>query len=259
MIREFNYTQRKRIETRHVNIELVNPDHPDGATPSFNADLTLDELQLPADAPLVIEASRNNGAMRFDWGTAGRPQPAGDRQLSEVGYPPTFRVMALSPDGSRRILALGDRIKPKSNRGDAPGVQELVHLLKADLGQEVWRLDLGESENIPVLEVNQAVADISQAVRQDPVFRSLVFPQVMRTVLTHVLFLEKADPTDTEGFWYGWFGFVSQFYPEKCPSIAGLDADAEKRRELREWIDSAVKAFTNTRFNASRLYAEARR
>ncbi len=257
MIREFNYTQRKRIDPRHVNIELTPLDD---ATRSFNADLTLDDLQLPADAPLVLEASRNNGAMRFDWGTVGCPQPAGDRQLSEVGYPPTFRVMALSPDGSRRILALGNRIKPKWNRGDTPGVQGLVYLEEADLGREVWRLDPGELEGIPVLRVNREVAGISQAVRNDPAFRSLVFPQVLRTILTHILLLEEADPTDTEGGRYEWFGFVSQFYPEQCPPLAGLDADAEKRQAaLREWIDGAVKAFTNTRFNASRLYAEARR
>lgn len=258
MIREFNYTRRRRITARHVEIEMV--ESADGGASSFDANLHLDELQLPPDALLEIEASRERQAMRFRWGTVGNPQPPANRELSDLAGPPNFRVMALTPDSSRQILALANRITPQWNPGGETAAQELVHLAEEDLGQEVWRLDLGETGDAPVLKVNRNIDGISQAVRNDPAFRSLVFPEVLRSVLTQALLVQEADPKDDEGYWYRWFGFVNQFYPQECPAAAGYDPDTERRQaDLREWIDGAVRAFTDTRFNASQLYAAARR
>ena len=258
MIREFNYTRRQRITTRHIQIEMVEPE--EGGPPSFDATIRLEELQLPPEARLEIEASRDRQAMRFSWGTVGNPTPPPERELSDLTGPPNFRVMALTPDSSRQILALANRIAPQGNKDGEAAAQELVHLAEEDLGQEVWRLDLGETAEMPVLKVNRNIDGISQAARLDPAFRSLVFPEVLRVILTHALVMQEEDPNNTEGYWYRWFGFVSQFYPQECPAAAGYDPDEEQRQaDLREWIDGAVQAFTDTRFNASKLYAETRR
>lgn len=258
MIRQFNYTARKRIESRHISIELVQPE--EGGVPSFNADLNLADLQLPPEAWLELEASRGRQAMRFPWGTVGNPSPPDNRELSEVAFPPAFRVMVLSPDNSRRILALANRIAPQGNRDKAGGAQELAHLIERDLGQEVWRLDFGGTDDLPRLEVNQSIEGISHAVRYDPSLRALIFPEVMRAILTHALLVAGADPTHTEGFWYSWFGFVSQFHRPECPTAEDFDPDSEEyRKALAQWIDDAVKAFTAARFSARDHYAAARR
>ena len=258
MIREFNYTQRRRIESRHLQIELVEPNG-DGLH-SFNVDLDLEELQLPSDAPLVVEASRGSSVMRFPWGTAGQPIAPANQELTDVPLVPSFRVMALAPDDSRRILALANQVKPRWERAQAPGASELLYLLEEDLGQEVWRLDLSEGEEIPVLKVNKSIDGISRIVRQDPIFRSLVFPEVVRSVLTKALVIEQAEPGDEGGYWYGWLGFVSQFYSAECPVSSHSEANEDNRLEaLQEWINGTVEAFTQHRFNASNIYAGAGR
>ena len=255
---EFNYTQRQRIESKHLQIELIEPT--DGGFYSFNVDLDLEELQLPPEAPLVVEASRGSSSMRFPWGTAEQPLAPANRELSDVPLVPSFRVMALAPDDSRLILALANQVKPRWERAQAIGASELLYLLEEDLGQEVWRLDLPEGEELPVLKVNSSIDGISRTVRQDPAFRSLVFPEVVRSVLTKALLIEEAEPGDEGGYWYGWLGFVSQFHNEECPGLSESGTDAEGRQKaLQEWINGAVEAFTQKRFNASDIYAGAGR
>ena len=258
MIREFNYTQRKRIESRHLGVQLVKP--LDGGVHGFNLELNLEDLQLPPDAPLVVEASRGSSMMRFSWGTVSCPEIPEKRELSNVGIVPNFRVMALSPDDSQRILALADRVKPAWQPDDSPGPQELIYLSEEDLGQEIWKLDLGHEEDLPVLRVNSNIDGIGRTVRQDPAFRSLVFPEVVRAVLTKALLVEGLDPSDEEGYWYGWLGFVSQFYTVEFPGISEVDPDEGTYKvALQEWIDGALDAFTRNLFNASDIYAGAGR
>ncbi|MDE2940647.1 MAG: hypothetical protein OXR67_17270 [Chloroflexota bacterium] len=258
MISEFNYTQRKRIESKHFKVELIEPSN--DSLHSFNVELDLEELQLPSDAPLVVEASRGSAVMRFPWGTAGQPLAPINRELTDVPLVPSFRVMALVPDDSRRILALASQVKPRWERARSPGASELLYLLEEDLGQEVWRLDLPEGEELPVLKVNSKIDGISRTVRQDPAFRSLVFPEVVRSVLTKALLIEEAEQGDEEGYWYGWLGFISQFYNVECPGSSEFDTNDENRQEaLLGWITGAVEAFTQYRFNASDIYARAGR
>ena len=256
MIREFNYTQRQRLAAERIQIELTAA--PEDEPSSFNAELNLAGLGLPPAAPVMIEAYRRNAAMRFPWGTAGALQPPDNRELSAVDSPPNFRVMILSPDDSRRILALNNRIRPQWDQESDAGIMRLIYLsAKDDLLQEVWRLDLGKTGDVPVLKVNRSIDGISQAVQREPAFRALVFPEVVRSILTHALITQEEDPTNEEGYWYRWFGFVSQFYPEECPAAAGYDMDAEKRQaDLRDWIDGAVQAFTDSRFPARKTYAD---
>ena len=130
MIRRFNYTQRRRIKRRRINIELRETD--DDVPMSFSAELNLEGMGLPPDSLVVIIANRDRTAMRFDWGTVAKPAPSQDCSLTEIQSNPVFRVMILAPDGSGRLLALADRVKPR--RGI---IQEsLLWLQEEDLGKE---------------------------------------------------------------------------------------------------------------------------
>ena len=72
-------------------------------------------------------------------------------------------------------------------------------LVPADLGSQVWRLDYGQGDDMVVLKVNNRLPDFSRSVRQDPVFRGLVMPQVLRSILERALLVDREDPTDTRG------------------------------------------------------------
>lgn len=258
MINEFNYTRRQRIETKHLSIGLVEPN--DGDFHSFNVELNLEELQLPPEAPLVVEASRGSSVMRFPWGTAGQPLAPSNRELSDVPAFPSFRVMALAPDDSGRILALANQVKPSWEPSQPTGTTALIPVSEEDLGQEVWRLDLPGGGDPPVLKVNQGIEGISNTVKYDPAFRSLVFPVVLRSVLTKALLIEEAEPEDAAGYLYGWLGFVGQFYDVPCPGLAEIDSSKDNlQKEQRGWIEGAVEAFTREHFKAKDIYANARR
>ena len=138
MIRRLNYTQRKRIQQHRISIELHETDEDNPLT--FSANIDLGGMGLPSDALVVIIANRDRVAMRFDWGTVVSPNPPLDCRLTDISSNPIFRVMVLAPDGSGRLLALADRIKPKQGNTSA----SLLWLQEEDLGKEVWRLDFAE-------------------------------------------------------------------------------------------------------------------
>ena len=246
MIRRLNYTQRRRIERRRISIGLYETD--DDTPMSFSAELDLSGMGLPPDALVVVIANRDRSSMRFDWGTVANPTPPQDCSLTEIPSNPVFRVMVLALDGSGRLLALADRVKPK--RGS---VQEsLLWLQEEDLGKEVWRLDFGDGN--PTMLVNRNIPGISSAVREDDSFRSLVIPEALRAILTRALIVEDYDVEDDEGSWSEWIGFVLNFYDQEFPPTS----DDEDTSEKTEWIEGAVEAFTEQRFHASEQYAAIR-
>ena len=246
MIRRFNYTQRKRIEQQRISIEL----HEDETPFTFSAELNLDGMGLPPDALLVIIANRDRVAMRFDWGTVAKPAPPQDCRLTDIASNPSFRVMALAADGSGRLLALADGIKPKRGRVNV----SLLWMQEEDLGKEVWRLDFADGN--PTMLVNKNIPGISAAVREDEAFRALVFPEALRSILTRALIVEDYAIDDDEGSWADWIGFVRDFYGEDLPA-ASPDDDGDDTA-IAKWIEDAVNAFTTKRFHASDQYANVR-
>ena len=241
MIRRFNFTERKRIEKERIGIEIT------AGPASFKAELSLTELNLPPQASVVIEAYRGRAAARFPWGTVEAPTPAENPILEGMPENLTFRVKVIAPDGSGRLLAIARKIRPHQEKQHG----SLVWLQSKDLGKEVWRLDYGEGN--PTLLINSRVEGIEDAVRRDDTFRSLVMPQVLRSVLARSLVVEDARPDDEEGDWADLFRFVRSFYQQPLQT-----EEADGNLVVRtQWIEKAVAAFTQTRFPASDAYARA--
>ena len=71
MIRTFNYTGRSRITRKMVRLELSEDS---SGPPTFDLELDLQELALPEDARIWIEAYHRQSYMRFDWGTVSEPK-----------------------------------------------------------------------------------------------------------------------------------------------------------------------------------------
>ena len=243
MIRRFNYTQRKRIDKSRIQIELFESD--DDSPTTFSAYINLGDMGLPQDALIAVIAYRGQVAMRFDWGTVANSMHPPDTELTQISSNPSFRVMALAPDGSGRLLALADRIKPKRNNSP----DSLLWLQEADLGKEVWRINYGDGN--PTMLVNKNIPGISVAAREDAAFRSLVIPEALRSILTRAIIVDDCDPDDADGDWSDWMGFVQSFYSEEFPTSSDDSNDAEKA----DWIEGAVEVFAEQRFRASDQYA----
>ncbi len=247
--RRLNFTQRRSITQQMVTIELHKPRNDSEAT-TFYVSLDLSSLELPQDALVRVEAHRGRSAMRFDWGTVGNPVPPASRSLDQVQFPPRFRVMVLAPDGSGRILAMGDKLT-------AIWQDERTSLLEVeftDLGMEVWRLKFDENGGSPVLEVNKDIESISYAIRHDEAFRSLVLPEVLRSILIRALIIEQENPDDYEegSNWRPWMICVKDFFHEDYPQMS--DDDIADRFAIEAWIDRAVTEFTEKRFRAKTFY-----
>ena len=95
MIRKFNYTGRKKIRRSNVQIDLLRSRN---GHRQFNIALQLDDLALPANAHVYVEAYHRSGYQRFDFGTIAHRAIPSDRTLRKFANSalPLFRVKVVS-------------------------------------------------------------------------------------------------------------------------------------------------------------------
>lgn len=235
MIRRFNYTKRQRIPPGRVQVRLRNAGTPEM---SFDAELRLADLELPPAARVLVEAYYKSSYMRFSFGTIESISPPGDRRLTDIerGTLVMFRVKVVSTNGSTgRILAEIDRLAVTPD--DVPaGKVCLLPVDYKDLGQEIWRLEFGNDR--PVLELNNTIDGVADMVKRDGRFAGLVFPAVVREILTRVLIHDEHDDIDDWTDWRSqWLRFVMGFHPE--------NPDGDQSEDGRDaWIQDAVHAWS---------------
>ena len=251
MKRHLNYTERDRITRNQASVRIR--EEPLDDRPVFELTLRVDRARYPDDALVRVEASRSNVVQRWDFGTiANLTVPSAyERRLTDVESSSLFKVFIVEPR-TGRLLGLADKIRP------IQPIDSLIPLREDDgekLGSEVWRVDFGQDEG-PVLLVNNNVPNIGVIVRSDVAFRSLVMPQVLRQVLTKMIFVEHTQPDDDEDGWgTDWFSFVERLGVKAEPDMTwGEELDTEAGQE---WIDTAVKAFSDKTVRAARSYGEA--
>lgn len=246
MIRHFNRTGRVRILREHVDLSL-QPGR-DGEPRVFNLSLSLGEYNFDRDARIRVEASVSNVSQRWNFGTVGHftPPPDHERRMTEV--PPTarFRIFVVKNDDSGLLLGAADGIAPTQDASSLLPIQE-----SNDLGEEVWRLDFS-SVGEPLLLLNGEVDNISGIVRADATFRSLVMPDVLRSILLHAVVVERRDPDDDQSPWNLWFETARAVLPNRdVPNLSVDDADSQ---DAVAWIDDVVRAFAQTRVKAVANY-----
>jgi len=234
--RRLNWTGRRRIPRERARISLAQVD---GHT-SFSAVLELASLGFPPEARVVVEAYRQAGWMRFDFGSVSLVAPPRSTWLEE--FDPVdgvlFRVKVLGTAGEHgRILGEADGIRPSDPSAAESDNEPLLIPRGADLGEEVWRLNIDEGSMPPELLVNRSLGDW-QAVARSPQFVWLVYPEVLRRILRAVLDGDTLDPEDTESWRARWVRFASTLPGVSAPPGEGSDLT------LREnWVDDAVQSF----------------
>jgi hypothetical protein len=234
MIRRLNFTGRKKIPRSRVRIVV----HGDDLRRTFDAELKLDGLELPAVAAVYVEAYHRSAYRRYDFGTVGRLGPPADRSLD--GLPvasPLFRVKVVRQGRSiGRILAAAERVVPERADREDEQRQSLLPVEYQDLGERIWALDL--EADWPRLILNERFAGIRDFARSGPEFLTLVYPEILRTILTRIVRDPDLDPDGDEDDWSTlWIRFVRRELGRPRPPRSWEDGDPAA------WVDDAVTAF----------------
>lgn len=237
MIRRFNYTGRQRITTDRVSVRLTPP----APVRSFDAEISLAEIQLPPNAAVYLEAFEKTAIMRFSFGTVERPvQPCEDsRKLSEFEGSESFsfRVKVVDVSGRKgRTLAESPDISPIFPEEKEQKRRSLLPVRYHDIGEQLWKLEFSESQ-VPVqLLVNNRVPD-KTALAHSPEFVSMALPSVLREILGRVLIIEGYRELDDDSDWKcNWLQFAMPF------AQTGLPPESDEDAAL-EWIDGVVDSF----------------
>ena len=234
MARSFNYTKRREIAKSSVKVVIggVEPHH------SFSAAFDLAEYDFDPTARLYVEAYRKNQLLRFDFGTAGKISAPRDTSLDAFGDDVMglrFRVKVVAATPEKTILGMSKSFRAENDEGGAADcILPLSRLPKEN--EDVWEVDF--TEDGPTLAIN---AKLEKQVVQKSYFVALVFPAVIREILSYAYIENNSDEL---GEWTNdWKNFALALGAEEFPKLSGGE-DKEKDDEvLRRWIDSAVQAF----------------
>ena len=176
--------------------------------------------------------------MRFSFGTVGGLTTPSDTALSDFDSPDAilFRVRVTSTDGTGgKLLAEADRIRGHRAEEIEETREPLLWVKAEELGAEVWRLEISDR---PRLLINRELWDW-KAVSRAPQFVSLVYPAVLREILSFILLQEKYFDLDDTGDWRSrWLRFSSL-----VPGAPDIPEEKEDIDELKEWINEIVSAF----------------
>jgi hypothetical protein len=236
MIRKFNFTGRKKIKRSLVRVDLRRDAD---AVRCFDIALSLDEMALPADAHVYVEAYHRTAYQRFDCGTVADLHLPEDRRLLRFSETmrPLFRVKVVDRSGGLgRILAALDKVRPQSVDDLPLGAQSLLFVEYDDLGNAIWQLDL--DGDWPVLRLNRNAEEISLVASSDKRFLPLVYPEVFRQILVRVLLVDEHSDPYCDDDWPSLWLQLAVRLPE-------VGTPPERRRaDQGAWIDKAVESFS---------------
>jgi hypothetical protein len=241
MKRRLNYTDRKKIKRENIAINLIRQN---GTIVAFAVNkLDLKELNLPSEGRVYVEAYYRTELKRFDFGTAGSISNPSPCELSGMAYPENlkFRILVVDPSDGK-ILAHADRISPEEPAEKKP----ILPVEFSDLGNEIWRVEYEGDEGSPILIINNRIPNIQNIAKQDAQFLIYVYPQVIREVLTYMVFIDGIDSTiEPSTDWHGdWIKFVRQLGVDFPETLNKNDGNFSEEDALR-WINDTVTAFCN--------------
>ena len=198
MKRSFNFTGRKRLELSTFEFRLFEKD---SGPSEFEFHLFGDDYEIPDHAVIWVEAYRGPRLMRFHLGTWSDRKNGEKFELSNfgTGEPVLFRLKIVDETGSEHpIRAWRDRIRPETVGSNGQKQKSILPVHPCDLGHIAWRIDWDDPTR-PVLQVNSRLSearDITSIVKNDPDFAILVFPEVIRQILTRLIVEEVTEEED---------------------------------------------------------------
>jgi hypothetical protein len=251
VIRRLNYTGRRKIPRSRVTVRLVAAKRGDGY--AFHIDYDLHGLGFPDAARVYVEAYNIGSYMRFAFGTVVDRRDPKNVDLRDVTPRPLPRFRLKVVDEQERLgllLGVADKLIPLRPEEELTHKQWLLPVDFCDLGDRAWRLDLSDS---PVLELNNRIEGIADAARAGGAFLGLVFPEVVRGVLSHILFvLGEDDPNADDSEW-------TSLWLRYALSLPGVGPIPDVESERQQWVDDAVQVFCRTRQAREKLEVTLRK
>jgi hypothetical protein len=228
-VTRINYTGRRHIERDQVKLRLRRAEN------HFLLDvvqLNLDDLGLPRDATIVIEAYRQTGYMRFDAGTVGVPKLPSGLSLSEFQSPEgvLFRVK-IADQAVGKLLATADRLRALIEYEAPAPTESMLPIRPERLGHELWHIDLSEDE--PTLVVNSEVGDW-KTFSLRPVFQAFVLPEVVRQIGLWVISNKTQLDDDGDSALSLWAAYMRSL---------GYDPAQAPGEDSGEWVNDMVQDF----------------
>lgn len=233
MARSFNYTKRREIakSSIRVSVSSTDPRH------CFAATFDLASYDFDSSAKVYVEAYRKNQLLRFDFGTVGKIATPSSTSLAAFGDDMMgirFRVKVVASNAEKTILGMSKSFRAENDEGGAADCILPISRLPKEK-ENVWEIDF--EDDGPTLAIN---ANLEKQVVQKSYFLALVFPAVIREVLTYA-FIEN-DPDELGEWTEDWKRFALDLGADEFPSFSGDDREKDADL-LRPWIDSAVQAF----------------
>lgn len=233
MARSFNYTKRREIAKSSIRVS-VSPTDPRHC---FAAAFDLASYDFDSSAKVYVEAYRKNQLLRFDFGTVGKIAAPSSTSLAAFGDDMMgirFRVKVVASNAEKTILGMSKSFRAENDEGGAADCILPISRLPKE-NENVWEIDF--EDDGPTLAIN---ANLEKQVVQKSYFLALVFPAVIREVLTYA-FIEN-DPDELGEWTEDWKRFALDLGADEFPSFSGDDREKDADL-LRPWIDSAVQAF----------------
>lgn len=254
MIKRLNFTGRRRIPLHHVNVEVA--DAPVAGQPRrFDAVINLAGLDLLPHASVVMEAmcAGNSVVSRFPFGTVAAIEPPPDRSLGGLTGEHVFFTLKVVDRSERfgRILGIAENIRPfKAGGQTAVGRRGILPIERVDLGQQLWRLEF--KANDVYLLVNSRIPGLAERFGSDPLTYAIVYPQVVREVLSRAILDEEPDIEGSSDRWFDtWARFGTGLHPLRLPPPPG----DEEEDDAREWIETVVVEFCKSHAMRDRFAA----
>lgn len=254
MLRRFNYTGRKKINMEHIELSLKEDE---SKNTYFDLKLNLESYNFLPKAIVRVEAWKSNSVQRWYWGEVKnmRQLSQQERTLKDVPATCQFKILVIDPNNSGLLYGKSNAIRPLSARS----MNSLLPVeLSENLGQEIWKLDFGDEDQV-VLLLNNSIPDIGQIISGDPTFRSLVMPEIFRSILKHAIFVDEASFSDYDDEkWSEWVALAKYYLGSNVVTTIPAMASEEKREEAHKWIDDVVQAFANnSKVKAAYSYTRA--
>ena len=235
MIHKFNYTGRKKIHRSKVGIALWRNRN---GRRVFDVRLQLENLDLPPNARVFVEAYHRTAYRRYDLGTVKDLNLGVDLSLAGISKSaiPIFRIKVVDQTTVHgRILASVDKIRPNIDDHPSAGSRSLLFVEYDDLGSAIWQMDF--NGDWPVLRLNHTMNGIGRSDTLNNRFLSLIVPEALRQILHRIIVEDEHTDPDCDDDWPSlWLKLAS--------TLPGMSAPNRLSKADRQaWIEKAVAAF----------------
>ncbi|MDA7615169.1 hypothetical protein N8574_01865 [Akkermansiaceae bacterium] len=242
--KKLNWTNRKKINKGEVSFSI---DTESNKIPSFNANFAFAADAYPPEAKVKVKAYYKETSQTFNWGEVSNLVPPSNRSLDEIGSIESlkFQVLVIDPKSKGLLLGLGDNFVPSESNQEAVNKSSIISLKAGtNLGQLAWKLEI-DADNLPKLLINKNIPEASHKLKYDPLFRALIYPAVMREILTFYIWDEIQDGEYAEK----WIQFAGNFTESDVN-------DCQDSYEKLDWIEEVVSEFSERKKYTNGLIAE---